>query len=121
MKTIIFVLVGLLLLVGCGSPATTPSKTYPDDGKQAQRLELINKLISQGIFQKVEKLADYPHVWVTPLFNALNFEDKQNFISVVFAYYRIVDAKSDMVVLYDSKTGNKIGVFSEVYGGLKMD
>jgi len=88
---------------------------------QAKRMELINKLITQGIFQKVEKPGSLPHVWVAPSFYSLNFDDKESFVSVVYAYYFAADPKVDLAVLYDSKTGKQVGVYGKVYGGLKMD
>jgi len=88
--------------------------TIPDidrSPEQRQRRALIDKLISRGIFQKVERPGEVPHVWVTPLFMALNFDDKQSFISVVYAYYG-----DDLVSLRDSKTGGRIGTFSPSTG-----
>ena len=116
-----------MLLSGCGTPApTTPTPTPPpispeEQKLQEQRYTFIQDMIAEGIFLKVEQPADFPHVWVTSVFYALNFEDKQAFISVVYAYYSTQDPEADMVVLYDSKTGKKVGVFAEVYGGLKLD
>lgn len=114
-----------MLLIGCSSsvsssnPTQTPTTTVSVE-LQSKRLEFINKLIAQGIFQKVEKPAIYPRVWVTPLFMALNFDDKQLFIGVVYSYYVTQNSQCDMVLLYDSKIGKEIGIYAKEYGGLKM-
>ena len=68
----------------------------------------------------VQVPALYAHVWVTPLFNSLNFDDKATFINVVYAYYISENPKSDIVTLYDSQTGKEIGTYASVYGGLKL-
>jgi len=100
------------------APVTTPQV---DQELQQKRYDLIQDLIAQGIFSKVEVPGSLPHVWVTPMFHALNFDDKEAFIGVVFAYYIAVNPEYDIVALYDNKTGKEIGVFAEVYGGLKLD
>ena len=88
---------------------------------QADRKEFIQKAINEGLFLKVEKRAKYPHVYVTSAFYALNIDDKNGFINVVWAYHIAEDAIADKVVLFDGQTGKKIGAYAEVYGGLKLD
>ena len=96
------------------------STTSAFAGKQEDRWTLINQLIDKGIFYKIEKRARFPHLYVKSLFYTLDFDDKQNFVSVVYAYYSTKDPKANMVVLYDSRTNKKIGVFSIVDRGLKL-
>jgi hypothetical protein len=50
---------------------------------QAQRWQLIQKLINAGVFTKVDVPGKLPRVYVTPRFNALDFDTKQKFVSVV--------------------------------------
>lgn len=87
---------------------------------QGDRQAFIQKLIKKGIIQKVEVPGKLPHVWVKPLFYALDFSDKQQFISVIYIYYKNQNSMYDIVVLYDSKSGKEIGKFAETYGGLKL-
>jgi hypothetical protein len=47
---------------------------------QEQRKKLINKLINQGIFQKVEMPGSFPSVWVKPGFYSLDFDTKDKFV-----------------------------------------
>lgn len=109
-----------------GSPASTaqtqaaPTKVQPD-GKQGEREAFIQKLITQGVFLKAEVPGNLPHLWVTPTFYALDFDTKSKFVNVVYAYYIMKDPMLNMVVLYDSQTGKKVGVYAEEYGGLKLD
>lgn len=88
---------------------------------QSDRQAFIQKLIARGAFQKVERPGQYAHVWVRPAFYDLEFDLKQKFVSVVYAYYRAKDARADVVVLFDGRTNKKIGSFSEVGGGLSLD
>ncbi len=89
-------------------------------GMQDDRLALINDLMNKGIFYKISKRSKFPHLYVKPRFYSLNFDDKQSFVSVVYAYYLTKDPKATMVVLFDSRTNKKIGVFSKVDRGLKL-
>lgn len=82
------------------------------------RAAFIGKLQKAGLFLKVEKLSDLPHVWVTPSFMVLDFPDKEQFINVVYAYYVTQDPEANLVILKDSRTGKRIGRYSEVDGGL---
>lgn len=80
--------------------------------KQQERKALIDRLISEGVFYKVEQPATLPHVWVTPLFRAMDYDFKQNAVSVVYLYYQ----PANMVVLKDSLTGERIGSYSPDLG-----
>ena len=86
---------------------------------QSDRKVLIQKLIQRNVFQKVEVPGSLPRVWVTPLFHSLNFDHKQAFVSVVYAYYKTNDPTSTLVLVYDSKNGKRIGQFDT--GRLHMD
>ena len=86
---------------------------------QPGRKQLIQKLISLGIFSKVEMPGSLPHVWITPTFRRLDFDDKQKFLNVVYAYYLTENRRSNIVVLKDSRTGKRIGTYSQ--SGLDLD
>ena len=87
--------------------------------KQAERKEFIEKLIRKGILYKLVTPGEIPHIYVAPGFYSLNVDDKQSFISVVYAYCLAHDSRVNIVALYDSKSGKNIGSFNE--GGLKLD
>ena len=88
--------------------------------KQRKRLEFIQKLIAQQLFIKVEKPALYPRVFVGQGFYVLTFDEKAQFINVVWAFYKTEDPKADIVLIKDGYSGKEIGKYAEVYGGLKM-
>ena len=83
---------------------------------QAKRYAYIQEVIKEGIFVKVEMPASLPQVWVNPRFYALNFEQKQAFVSVVWTYYNVKDSAINTVVVYDSTTGKEVGTFNKAYG-----
>lgn len=86
---------------------------------QAGRKKLIGELISKGIFHKIETPGELPRLWVGPRFASLDFDTKTSFASVVYAYSFDRIQMENLVVLYDGRTGKKIGRYSEY--GLKLD
>lgn len=108
-------------------PATPPASVDSNapvidksEAMQKGRRELIDKLIAQGVFQKVEIPGNLPRLWVQPAFHELDFDAKQKFTSVVYAYYVDSGDVSASVRLYDSKTGKEIGSFAAYHGGLEL-
>lgn len=87
--------------------------------KQAERKKFIEKLMKMGILYKVDVPGKYPDIYVAPGFYTLNVDDKQSFINVVYAYYLAKSPRANIATLYDSKSGKKIGVFTE--RGLDLD
>lgn len=100
--------------------AATPPPPAVDIELQQKRLSAINELTTVGVFYKVDKPGTFAHVWVTPLFYALDYDKKQVAISVVYAYYITEDPKSECVLLFDSRTGKQVGKYAVIYGGLEM-
>ena len=76
------------------TPSSTPAaktaaqaKPTADCSTQTDRKAFIQKMISQGYWEKVEKPASLYHVYVMPSFKRdATFDDKQQFISVVSTY-----------------------------------
>jgi len=123
MRKITFILIISIFILSC-SPSSTPSKTAyekidKDPKSQELRLKFIQKCIQNGVFKKVEVPASLPHLWVKPKFYLLDFENKQNFVSVVHDYYLAQNPSYTIVVLYDSHTGKEIGEFT-AQSGLKL-
>ena len=100
------------------APAATVDKSA---AMQAKRRELIDKLIKQGVFQKVEVPGSLPRIWVRPVFYTLDFDTKESFVSVVYAFYFDGSNASDMVRIFDSRSGKQVGRYSALIGGLKLD
>ena len=87
---------------------------------QKQRKAFIDKLIRKGIFKKIEVPGNLPRLWVKPLFYALDYDDKETFVSVVYAYYFDGTNYTDTVRIIDSSSGKQVGTYSTVDSGLKM-
>lgn len=88
-------------------------KVDKSEAAQKGREDLIQKLIDTGIFQKVEMPGNLPRLWVRQDFHDLEFEAKQKFVSVVYAYYFDGSNISDRVRIYDSVSGKEIGGFDQ--------
>jgi hypothetical protein len=73
---------------------------------------LIQKLINEGVFTKVDIPGKLPRVYVTPRFNALDFDTKQKFVSVVAAYHYDNKDWLRTVRVMDSRANKEIGDFS---------
>ena len=87
---------------------------------QSRRLEKIHKLIDRGVFAKVEMRGTIPRVRVAEQFYALEFDQQQAFIGVVYAYYLDGSDKFASVLLFDNVTGQEVGSYSIAQGGLKI-
>jgi hypothetical protein len=109
-----------------GAPAQQSSQTNgptidKSEKMQEQRKGLIEKLIRQGIFQKVEVPGSLPRVWVRPAFYITDFETKERSVSVVYAYYFDGTDISDSVRVFDSMSGKEVGNYTPSNPGLKMN
>lgn len=122
----LFGVVFLLWLAGTmisGNKTATPPTTEPrvatidhSPEKQADRLRLINNLISLGLFSKVSKPGELPYVHVRRAFYELDFEQKQKFVSVVYAYYYDGSEDDGLVRIFDARTNKDVGRFSPALG-----
>ena len=104
---------------GTVKPSTQVATLDKSPAMQAQRAELIEKLKSQGVFQKHGVPGNTPRVWVKPAFYELDFDAKQKFVSVVYAFYFDGSNSGDMVIVYDSRSNKPIGTYSNA--GLRLD
>jgi len=90
---------------------------------QKGREDLIKELTHKGLFAKIED-PGRPHLfvklWVRPAWYAIDFDKKQSFASVVYAYYFDGTNYADTVIIVDSMNGKEIGEYS-LRGGLKMN
>lgn len=94
-----------------------------------KRGKLIKDLLNQGIFTKVERRGNFVDVWVDPAFHLIDFDDKQNFIAVVYGYHFLQNklledstSTGNTIHVIDNKTGKKIGDYkvTSLQAGLKM-
>ena len=107
-----------------GSPARAAPARIPTVDKspaaQQKRAELIKRLIAERVFYKVDQPAKAPRVHVAPLFFTLDFDTKQSFISVVYAYHYDGADKFDFVWVLNGQTNKPIGTFN-LASGLQLD
>jgi hypothetical protein len=88
---------------------------------QSERLQIIQSVIASGGWKQPEKRNDHlVRVAVTPSFLSLDFDTKNSLISCVFAYYFDTSSSKNYIILESSKSGNDVGRFSALHGGLKM-
>lgn len=112
--------IALVATIGTADIGFAQTTIDKSEAKQAGRLKLMEKLGKELVFQKVEVPGNLPRLYVTPRFYTLDFDMKQSFVSVVYAYYFDGKNITDSVRIYDSKSGKEIGGFS-MPGGLKLD
>ena len=100
--------------------ASLPDAEGPDPNLQAERRQLIAKMINDGIFRKLEFTSKLQYLWVDSSFYSLPYENKKGFVSIVYFYFYDLQKipSGDVVVLKDFRTGKRIGLFSDY--GLKM-
>jgi hypothetical protein len=81
---------------------------------------LIQALIARNVVEKTGVPAALPRLWVAPGFYELDFETQQKVVGVVYEYYLAQNPRYDMVLVYDGSTGDKVGVYGEIQGGLNL-
>ncbi len=98
-----------------------PSRPAVDKSSvaQAKREQLIQKLIVNRIFLKTGVPGNLPRVWVGAPFYALEFDQKQAFVGVIYAYYFDGFRRDDVVRVFDGYTNKSIGQFT--LSGLTLD
>ena len=78
---------------------------------QAKRKVFIQKLFNQNIIYKIEVPTENPRVYVAAGFYSLPFDAKQNFMSVILAFYLAQKAGTQFLVLRDWRNNKDIGTF----------
>ncbi len=94
-------------------------QVIPDTMDQGQRKALLTALIGQGVFTGVQVDNPPPKVGVTPLFQGLSDDLKQQFIATVYAYVNNGGAGKDPLELVDATNGKTIGTYTAA-DGLKL-
>lgn len=108
------------------TPAPSAKKSAPQptvdksEAAQQKRWALIQKLIKERVFLKIEMPGSLPRLWVAPRFHSLDFDTKRSFVSVVYAYHFDGANLSESVRIFDGRTGKEIGSFSIADGGLRL-
>lgn len=103
----LFVLIAIALLSG---GRNTSLKIDKSPKTQAARKEVINGLIAEEVFDRIEPRKVAVAVWVRPRFYLLEFKQKQLFLDTVFSYY-LSDSGSWLEII-DNNSGKKVGEFT---------
>jgi len=102
--------------------ATTPTFTtnHGDPELQQKRLAFIKNAIAVGLLAGIEDTGPITRVTVGKKFISLPFQEKEDIINMVWAYYKTNDPQRDVVLIIDRKNGKELGEYSLANGGLKM-
>jgi len=94
-------------------------KITADCTTQNARIELFQKMVNDGYWEKIERPGTAFRVNVMPKFmTGATLDDKETFISVVSAYDLCLGGKGTVRII-DAMTGKDIGRFDEY--GLRLD
>jgi hypothetical protein len=91
-------------------------KIDKSEQKQADRLRLIKRFQSEDIFGDITARSSGMTVIAKPRFYSLGFEDKQSFVSVLYAYYFDGSKPYVTIALHDSRSNKKVGTFTQELG-----
>lgn len=90
-----------------------------DKATQAKRKVLLQKLLDERVFYKIEIPSELPHAYVDRNWYSAAIDDKKAFAGVVYTYYATINPRASIVILKDKHSGKQIGKFSE--HGLSLD
>lgn len=76
--------------------------------------------IQMGIIAKIEDGGPITRVFTSRKFTALSFDEKEQILNVVWAYYKTEDPQKNVVLVVDQGSGKELGEYSPANGGLKM-
>jgi hypothetical protein len=124
---LIFELGLILVLFSPSVKAETPLATAPtstthhgDPKIQQKRLAFIKNVSSFGLIAGIDDKGPVTRVLAGQKFKALSFEEKDEILNIIWAYYKTKDPQKDVVLVIDQKSGKEIGEYSLAKGGLKM-
>jgi hypothetical protein len=104
------------------SAETAPTSATVDKSEtiQAKRSAFIEKAIRLEVFSRIVQNGNtMPRVWTGRSFKTIDFQAKQNALSVVYAYYFDGSTQSDSIAIIDHMNGQEIGRFRK--SGLTLD
>lgn len=90
-------------------------------GMQEDRLGFMQKMTAMHIIEHTAESNNVVKVKVGKAFYVLDYNAKNKFCNVVYAYYHTKNANVDLMRIIDNYTGKDIGVYAEMYGGLKLN
>lgn len=94
MFTMLSMLLSSIFSGGEASKQTTEKLAAPafatDEATQEKRKTLLQKLIAQGVFYKIEVPSELPHAYVDRNWYSAAIDDKKAFAGVVYTYYATI-------------------------------
>ncbi|UJW87922.1 hypothetical protein [Devosia sp. SL43] len=120
--------IGYLFSLGSGRSTTTASAVAAapvatidkSEAMQADRLAFLQRMINERVFTKFEQPGTLTRAFVGPAFYAATIDQKQSFVSVVYAYSYDGSNATDSVRLFDGQTGKEIGRYPNASGRLEL-
>lgn len=105
---------------GTAAYASKPAKQRDaTEQEQTERKAILRGLVASGIFQKIE----HGEVWVSAGWYGLNYEQKEHFAGLAYAYaFRVPpqgQPTDSILGIRDNKSGKRIGTLSR--NGLNLD
>lgn len=95
---------------------------YEDRAKQPYREKLINDMLAEGVFRRIEWGNHNAVAWVDTTFYLLPFEQKQSFCGVIYAFLANKQENEYVeVLLRDNLSGREIGDYSMRFGGPTLE
>jgi hypothetical protein len=86
---------------------------------QSERKRIMDEMVDGGIAERIENPAGKPFVYVLDPFYGLSFDEQAALMNVIWSYYITEDRNSNVLTIYDAKTGTEIGTYTQA--GLKME
>jgi hypothetical protein len=115
--TVMVIGAGIAETPNAGIPETPTAETPklacdPGAPMQTRRQAIISGLQREKIVHKISTPGTLPRVYVLPRFYTLTFDDKQNFMGVVYAW--VFECKiGNLLRIFDAQTNKSIGNIDE--------
>ena len=100
--------------------ASTPTTHRGEPTIQEKRLAVIKNAVEVGFITKIDDKGPLTRVLAGQNFFSLSFQEKEDLLNVVWAYYKTHDPEKNVVLLIDQRSGKTLGEYSLANGGLKM-
>jgi hypothetical protein len=109
-------------MIAAETTSKESEQSSPFSELQSRRLRLINSLIRDGIFSRINTAGELPYLqvtaWVNGQFSSLDYQMKSKFCEIVWAYYfENPDPNhkyiySETLTLKDNFSGKTVGSYS---------
>lgn len=112
---LVVVVAGIFMVIGKPESAAPNTAIDKAPSHQESRNTVINKLVEDGFFAKVDLTGPSPRVTIGPAFTALDLGTQTKLVRVVYAYQFDGSKQDDTVLLVDA-AGAEAGSYSLATG-----